>query len=79
MKITSKTFFNVLIHFYNVFGPYAPVGEKGSYHFTTVSMSVCQDWSVGKYVFPKISHRIFLKLLMKLGYLKGKKLREPDF
>ena len=35
--------------------------------------------SVGKHVFFKTGHRIFLKLLMKLGYLKGKKLMEPDF
>ena len=37
-----------------------PLGEKGSYDFITVSISV------------------FLKLVMKLGCLKGKKLTEPD-
>ena len=49
------------------------LGKKRSYDFTTVSMSV------GKGVFSKTAHTIFLKLLMKLGCLKGKKLMEPDF
>ena len=35
--------------------------------------------SVGKRVFSKTTHRFFLKLLMKLGSLKGKKLAELDF
>ena len=35
--------------------------------------------SVGKRVFSKMAHRIFLKLLMKLGCLKGKKLMKPYF
>ena len=35
--------------------------------------------SVGKHVFSKTAHRIFLKLLMKLVCLKGKKLTELDF
>ena len=50
-----------------------PLDEKGSYDFTTVSMSV------GKRIFFKTAHRIFLKLFMKLGCLKGKQLAEPDF
>ena len=50
-----------------------PFGEKGSSDFTTVSMSV------GKRFFSKTVHKIFLKLLMKLGCLKGKKLEETDF
>ena len=41
----------------------------------------CQyvSMSVSKGVFSKTTHRIFLKLLMKLGCLKGKKLTEPNF
>ena len=35
--------------------------------------------SVGKRVFSKMAHRIFLKLLMTLGCLKGKKLMKPYF
>ena len=35
--------------------------------------------SVGKRVFSKTTHSIFLKLLMKLWCLKGKKLTQPDF
>ena len=35
--------------------------------------------SLGKLVFSKTAHTIFLKLPMKLGGLKGKKLMEPDF
>ena len=37
-------------------------------------LSACQyvSMSVGKCVFSKTAHRIFLKLLMKLGCLKGK-------
>ena len=50
-----------------------PLGEKGSCDFTTVSMSV------GKRFFSKTVYRIFLKLLMKLGCPKGKKLEETDF
>ena len=42
-----------------------PLGEKVSYDFTIVSMSV------GKRVFTKTAHWIFLKLLMTLGCLKG--------
>ena len=44
-------------------------------------LSVCQyaSMSVGKRVFSKMALRIFLKLLMKLGCLKGKKLTEPNF
>ena len=38
-----------------------PLGEKGSYNFTTVSMLL------GKHVFSKMAHRIFLKRFMKLG------------
>ena len=49
------------------------LGERGSYDLTSVSMSV------GKHVFPKIAHRIFLKLHMKLGYLKDEKLIERVF
>ena len=41
-----------------------------------LSRSVCQYVSVGKRVFSKTADRIFLKLLMKLGSLKGKKLRK---
>ena len=41
--------------------------------FQLVSMSV------GKRVFPKMAHRIFLKRLMKLRCPKGKQLTEPDF
>ena len=47
------------------FGP-PPLGEKRPYDFTTVSMSV------GKRVFSKTAHRVFLKLPKKLGCLKGK-------
>ena len=54
------------------FGP-PPLGEKGSDDFTTVRMSV------GKRVFSKKVDRIFLKLLMKFGCLKGKKLTKLDF
>ena len=43
------------------------------HHHQYVSMSV------GKHVFCKTAHRIFLKLLMKLVCLKGKKLAELDF
>ena len=50
-----------------------PLGEKGPYDFTTVSMSV------GKHVFSKTAHMIFLKLPMKLGYLKAEKLTELEF
>ena len=55
------------------FGP-PPLGEKRPYDFTTVSMSVCQfvSMSVGKRVFSKTAHRVFLKLPKKLGCLKGK-------
>ena len=35
--------------------------------------------SVGKHIFSKTAHMIFLKLLMKLVCLKGKKLMELDF
>ena len=44
-------------------------------------MSVCQyvSMSVGKRDLAKTAHRVFLKLLMKLGYLKRKKLAEPNF
>ena len=35
--------------------------------------------SVGKRVFSKTAHSIFLKLLIKLGCLKGNKLTELDF
>ena len=35
--------------------------------------------SVGKRIFSKTARRIFLKLLMKLECLQGKKLAEPDF
>ena len=35
--------------------------------------------SVGKHFFSKTAHRIFLKFLVKLGWLKGKKLTELDF
>ena len=35
--------------------------------------------SVGKHVFSKRAHRLFLRLFMKLGCLKSKKLTEPDF
>ena len=45
---------------------------KGSYDFTTVSMSVVS-------VFSKTPHRTFLKLLMKLGCLKGKIWRSRIF
>ena len=47
--------------------------EKGSYDFTTVSMSI------GKCVFSETACRMFLKLLMKLRCLKGKKLMDSDF
>ena len=50
-----------------------PLGVKGSDDFTTVRMSV------GKRVFSKTVDRIFLKLLMKFGCLKGKKLTKLDF
>ena len=44
-------------------------------------LSVCQylSMSVGKLVFSKTALMIFLKLLMKLGCCKGKKLPVPDF
>ena len=51
-----------------IFGP-SPLGENGSYDYVIMSL--------GKRVFPKIAHRIFLKLLMKLGCLQGKKLAKP--
>ena len=35
--------------------------------------------SLRKRVFSKTAHRIFLKLLMKLGYLQGKKLTDLGF
>ena len=50
-----------------------PLGEKGFYDFMAVSMSL------GKRVFSKVAHRIFLKFLMKLECLNCKKLTEPDF
>ena len=53
-------------------GPPA-LGEKGSCDFTTVIMTVA------KHIFSKMAHRTFLKLLMKLGCLKGKKLTTLDF
>ena len=40
--------------------------------------SVCQFVS-SKRVFFKTAHKIFVKLLVRLGSLKGKKLMEPDF
>ena len=45
-----------------------------------IVLSVFQlvSMSVGKRVFPKMAHRIFLKRLMKLSCLKGKQLTEPD-
>ena len=43
------------------------------HHCRYVSMSV------GKHFLSKMAHRIFLKLLMKLRCIKGKKLTEPDF
>ena len=43
------------------------------HHCLYVSMSV------GKRVFSKTAHSIFLKLLIKLGCLKGNKLTELDF
>ena len=49
-----------------------PLAKKGYYDFTTVSMSVC-------HVLSKTAHWSFLKIVMKLGCLKGKKLTEPDF
>ena len=57
---------------YEIFGS-PSLGKKGSYDFTTVSMSV------GKRVFSKTAQRIFLKLLMKLGYPKSKNLTEQNF
>ena len=41
----------------------------------------CQyvSMAIGKRVLSKTAPRVFLKLLMKLGCLKGKKLTEPDF
>ena len=51
----------------------SPLGEKGPYDITSVSMSV------GKRVSFKMAHRIFLKLLMKLVCFKSKKLTEPCF
>ena len=50
-----------------------PLGEKGPYDITSVSMSV------GKRVSSKMALRIFLKLLMKLVCFKSKKLTEPCF
>ena len=49
------------------------LGKKGSYDFTTVSVSV------GKHVFSITVHWIFLKFVMKLGWLKGEKQTEPHF
>ena len=66
----------------SIFFGLSPLGEKRSYDFTAVSLSViCQyvSMSVGKRIFSKTTHRIFLKLLVKLGCLKGKKLTEPTF
>ena len=42
------------------------LGEKGSYDFTIVRIAV------GKCVFSKTAHGIYLKLLMNLGCLKVK-------
>ena len=56
-----------------VIGP-LPLVEKGS-----MISSLYVSMSLGKLVFSKTAHTIFLKLLMKLGGLKGKKLMEPDF
>ena len=50
-----------------------PLDKKGSYDFTTVTVSE------GKCIFSKTAHRVFLKLLMKLGCPKGKKLMGLDF
>ena len=44
-------------------------------------LSLCHYVSMaeGKGVFSKTAHRIFLKLRMKLGCHRGKKLTESDF
>ena len=49
------------------------LGKKGFYNFTTTD-----SMSVGKHIFSKTAFRIFLKLLMKLGCLKGKKLTKAE-
>ena len=46
-----------------------PLGEKKCYDVT----NVCISMLIGKRVFSKMAHRIFLKLLIKLGCLKDKK------
>ena len=53
-----------------IFGP-SLSGENGSYDYVIMSL--------GKRVFSKTARMIFLKLLMKLGCLQGKKLVEPYF
>ena len=65
----------VIIHIDTLFMLFEPppLGEKGSYDFTTVCMSV------DKRIFSKTAHRICLKLLMKLGCLQGKKIDGASF
>ena len=50
--------------------PVTHLSKKESYDFIAVSQYIIM--SVGKHVFSKTAHRIFLKHLMKLGCLKGK-------
>ena len=80
LKIQKFHYFYVCLFFTRrpfhpscVFFEPPPLGEKGSYDFTTVSMSV------GKGVFSETSHTIFVKLLLKLGYLKDKNWRSQIF
>ena len=47
-----------------------------------ISLQSIYQWvirSVGKHGFSKMAYRIFLKLLIKLGFLNGKQLMESDF
>ena len=53
-----------------------PSGEKGSYETTAVSRSASRSATPFS---PKTGDEIFLKILMKLGCLKGKKLTKLDF
>lgn len=59
-----------------IIGRSLPLGEKGSYKFATVTRSLKR--SVRPFSL-KTTHWIFLKLLMKLQCLKGKKLMKLHF
>ena len=59
-----------------IIGVSPPLGEKESCEITTVSGSVNRSVTL---VSLKTAHGIFLKLLMKLACLKGKKLTKLEF